>query len=53
MKYRKNYTYKMHYLDEILLSGRTPDRRELAEMYRMSQDKNPIVRFTLAKALVN
>lgn len=53
MKDRKNYTYKMRYLEEIILSGRIPDIGELAEMYRMSQDKNPIIRWTLAKALVN
>ena len=53
MKHRGNYTYKIQYLDELYISGRTPNAGELAKMYRMSQDRNPIVRWTLAKALVN
>ena len=53
MKYRDNYVNKRRFLDEIILSGRIPAKEELVKMYRMEKDKNPVIRWSMAKALVN
>ena len=50
MKYRDNYVNKRRFLDEIILSGRIPAKEELVKMYRMEKDKNPVIRWSMAKA---
>lgn len=52
MKCRNNYTNKQKYLDDVIQSENLPEDVDLLKMYRLAGDKNPCIRWSVAKALV-
>lgn len=52
MKHRNNFTHKMNYLEGIIESIRVPTSDEQEKLYSMAGERNPVIRRTVAKALM-